>query len=286
MKITKIIVSSVIIIGIIGSASFFIFNPNFIQDPINEEDKGVELIEWSSGKLFNILVNPDDLILVEGKTIPLKATFGLKEELNQTYEKIGFFGEEKKSLFIIPTFTASAYSKNGFYDFYNENCSEQCLTTKIVTENKLDYSSSANSVKILQLLEYDSISDLELHQNPSILKNYDKVIVLHNEYVSKIMFDAITAHKNIVFLYPNSLYGEIELNDSNNKITLVRGHGYPSSDIKNGFNWENENTDPYEFDNECNNWKFYPISNGHMLNCYPEQIIWKNESLLQFLKDL
>lgn len=286
MKITKIIVTSIIIVGIIASISFFIFDQNFIQNPINEEDKGVELIEWSSGKLFNILVNPDDLILVEGKTIPLKATFGLKEELNQTYEKIGFFGEEKKSLFIIPTFTASAYSKNGFYDFYNENCSEQCLTTKIVTENKLDYSSSANSVKILQLLEYDSISDLELHQNPSILKNYDKVIVLHNEYVSKIMFDAITAHKNIVFLYPNSLYGEIELNDSNNKITLVRGHGYPSSDIKNGFNWENENTDPYEFDNECNNWKFYPISNGHMLNCYPEQIIWKNESLLQFLKDL
>jgi hypothetical protein len=286
VKITKIIVTSIIIVGIIASISFFIFDQNFIQNPINEEDKGVELIEWSSGKLFNILVNPDDLILVEGKTIPLKATFGLKEELNQTYEKIGFFGEEKKSLFIIPTFTASAYSKNGFYDFYNENCSEQCLTTKIVTENKLDYSSSANSVKILQLLEYDSISDLELHQNPSILKNYDKVIVLHNEYVSKIMFDAITAHKNIVFLYPNSLYGEIELNDSNNKITLVRGHGYPSSDIKNGFNWENENTDPYEFDNECNNWKFYPISNGHMLNCYPEQIIWKNESLLQFLKDL
>ena len=286
MKITKIIVTSIIIVGIIASISFFIFDQNFIQNPINEEDKGVELIEWSSGKLFNILVNPDDLILVEGKTVPLKATFGLKKELNQTYEKIGFFGEEKKSLFIIPTFTASAYSKNGFYDFYNENCSEQCLTTKIVTENKLDYSSSANSVKILQLLEYDSISDLELHQNPSILKNYDKVIVLHNEYVSKIMFDAITAHKNIVFLYPNSLYGEIELNDSNNKITLVRGHGYPSSDIKNGFNWENENTDPYEFDNECNNWKFYPISNGHMLNCYPEQIIWKNESLLQFLKDL
>ena len=286
MKITKIIVSSVIIIGIIGSASFFIFNPNFIQDPINEKDEKVELIEWSSGKLFNILVDPDDLIIIEGKTVPLKATFGLKKELNQIYKKIGFFDEEIKPLFIIPTFTASAYSKNGFYDYYNESCSEQCLTTKIITENKLDYSSSANSVKILQLLGYDSISDLELHQNPSILKNYDKIIVLHNEYVSKIMFDAITSHKNVVFLYPNSLYGEIELNDSNNEITLIRGHGYPSSDIKNGFDWENENTNPYEFDNECNNWEFYPISNGHMLNCYPEQIIWKNESLLQFLKDL
>ena len=120
----------------------------------------------------------------------------------------------------------------------------------------------------------------------SALKNYDKVIVLHNEYVSKIMFDAITAHKNIVFLYPNSLYGEIELNDSNNKITLVRGHGYPSSDIKNGFNWENENTNPYEFDSGCNSWEFYPISNGHMLNCYPEQIIWQDELLLKTLKEL
>ena len=286
MEITKIIVTSIIIVGIIASTSFFIFDQNFIQNPINEEDKGVKLIEWGSGKLFNILVNPDDLILVEGKTIPLKATFGLKEELNQTYEKIGFFDGAKKPLFIIPTFTASAYSKNGFYDFYNGNCSEQCLTTKIITEDKLDYSSSANSVKILQLLEYDSISDLELHQNPTILKNYDKIIVLHNEYVSKKMFDAITSHKNVVFLYPNSLYGQIELNDSNNKITLTRGHGYPSSDIKNGFNWENENTNPYEFDNECNNWEFYPISNGYMLNCYPEQIIWKNELLLKNLKDL
>ena len=286
MKITKIIVTSIIIIGIITSVSFFIFEPNFIQDSINERDEKGELIVWRSGKLFNILVDPDDLILVEGKTVPLKATFGLKEELKQIYEKIGFFDDKKKPLFIIPTFTASAYSKNGFYDYYNGNCNEQCLTTKIVSEKNLDYSSSANSVKILQLLGYDSISDLELHQNPSILKNYDKIIVLHNEYVSKIMFDAINAHKNVIFLYPNSLYGEIQLNDSKNEITLIRGHGYPNLEIKNGFDWENENTHPYEFDNACDSWEFYPIANGHMLNCYPEQIIWKNEFLLKMLKDL
>ena len=286
MKIIKIIVTSVIIIGIIASTLFFIFESDFTQESINGENEKVELIEWSSGELFSILVDPNDLILVEGKTVPLKATFGLKKELNQTYKKIGFFDEEKKPLFIIPTFTASAYSKNGFYDFYNGNCSEQCLTTKIVTENKLDYSSSANSVKILQLLGYDSISDLELHRNPSILKNYGKIIILHNEYVSKIMFDAITSHKNVVFLYPNSMYVEIELDEVNNKITLIRGHGYPNSDITNGFNWENENTNPYEFDSGCNSWEFYPISNGHMLNCYPEQIIWQDELLLKTLKEL
>jgi len=286
VKITKIIVTSIIIVGIIASISFFIFDQNFIQNPINEEDKGVELIEWSSGKLFNILVNPDDLILVEGKTIPLKATFGLKEELNQTYEKIGFFGEEKKSLFIIPTFTASAYSKNGFYDFYNENCSEQCLTTKIVTENKLDYSSSANSVKILQLLEYDSISDLELHKNPSILNNYDKIILLHNEYVSKKMFDAVTSHNNIIFLYPNALYAEIEVDMSKNEITLIRGHDYPPG-IMNGFNYEiEEKFHEYEYDSTCLDWEFIEFENGHALNCYPEQLIWQNAVLLKALKEL
>ena len=275
-----------IIIGLIISTSYFIFEVNFIQDSINEKDKKVELIEWGSGTLFNILVDPDDLILVKGKTVPLKASFGLKKELNQTYKKLGFFGEEKKPLFIIPTFTASAYSKNGFYDFHNGSCDEGCLTVKIVSEEKLDYSSSANSVKILKLLEYDSISDLELHQNPDIVNNYDKIVVLHNEYVSKKMFDVITSHKNVIFLYPNSLYGEVKVDSIKNEITLIRGHGYPNSDIMNGFDWENENTHPFEFDNKCDNLEFYPISNGFMLNCFPEQIIWKSELLLKSLKDL
>ena len=43
--------------------------------------------------------------------------------------------------------------------------------------------------EILNLLGYDSISDFEL-KNPNILNDYKKIIVLHNEYVSKIMFDA------------------------------------------------------------------------------------------------
>ena len=286
MKIIKIIVTSVIIIGIIASTLFFIFELNFIQESINGKNEKVELIEWGSGELFSILVDPNDLILVEGKTVPLKATFGLKKELNQTYNKIGFFDEEKKPLFIIPTFTASAYSKNGFYDFYKGNCSEQCLTTKIVTENKLDYSSSANSVKILQLLGYDSISDLELHKNPSILNNYDKIILLHNEYVSKKMFDAVTSHNNIIFLYPNALYAEIEVDMSKNEITLIRGHDYPPG-IMNGFNYEiEEKFHKYEYDNTCLDWEFIEIENGYALNCYPEQLIWQNAVLLKALKEL
>lgn len=285
MKLIKIGILTLIII-IIGtiSVSYVTTESDIIETNQNEEK--TELIEWDSGNLFKVLVDPKDIRVIDGESIPLKATFGLKSELAETYNEIGVFDQEDKPLVIIPTFTSSAYAPFGFYDYYNERCGEQCLTVKIVSEDKLDYKSSANGVKILNLLGYDSISDLELHKNPNILNDYKKIIVLHNEYVSKIMFDALTLHKNVVFLYPNALYAEIEIDIPNNQITLIRGHGYPESTIVNGFNWENENTHPYEFDNECNNFEFYKIPNGFMLNCYPEQAIWQNSSLLKALKEL
>jgi hypothetical protein len=285
MKLIKIVILTLIII-ILGtiSVSYFTTESNIIETNQNEEK--TELIEWDSGNLFKVLVDPKDIRVIDGESIPLKATFGLKSELAETYNEIGVFDQEDKPLVIIPTFTSSAYAPFGFYDYYNERCGEQCLTVKIVSEDKLDYKSSANGVKILNLLGYDSISDLELHKNPNILNDYKKIIVLHNEYVSKIMFDALTLHKNVVFLYPNALYAEIEIDIANNQITLIRGHGYPESTIVNGFNWENENTHPYEYDNECNNFEFYKIPNGFMLNCYPEQAIWQNSSLLKALKEL
>lgn len=49
-------------------------------------------------------------------------------------------------------------------------------------------------------------------------------------------------------------------------IILVRGHCYPSSEITNGFDWKFDNMD-FEYDS-CENWKFYEIDNGIMLNCY------------------
>ncbi len=105
-------------------------------------------------------------------------------------------------------------------------------------------------------------------------------------YVTKKMFDAITSHPNVIFLYPNSLYAEISTNYDDNTISLIKGHGYPESSINNGFNWEFENTHPYEYDTKCNDWEFYSITNGVMLNCYPEQIIWKDELFLKKIKDM
>ncbi len=142
-----------------------------------------------------------------------------------------------------------------------------------------------NGAQILKLLNYNFLSDIDVDKNPDILKDFDKVILLHNEYVTKTEFDAITSHPNVIYLYPNALYAEITVNYEQNTITLLRGHGFPEKSIDNGFDWKFDNTRPYEFDRKCENWKFYEISNGKMLNCFPEEQLYKDASLLRSLKN-
>ena len=168
------------------------------------------------------------------------------------------------------------------------------------------YTSSGNALQAFDLLGYDIINDANLDQNPDILKRYHKVIMLHNEYVTRTMFDAVTSHPKVLYLYPNALYAEIDVNYVDNTITLIRGHDYPPEDpVSNGFDWEFENT-PLEYDNTCDNMELYTIvdprsnvgvdiarqgANIHwMANCYPDVIFSIDERvafpLLKAIKDL
>ena len=162
MNLGKIATVSAGIIGITVFSLYFVYEGNSLNNFEDNQDEEIEFIEWPSDGLFKTLVDPNDVIISDGAPFPLKVTFVLKNELAQTYNEIGVFDDDEKSVFIIPIFTASAYLKNGFYDYYSKKCDEKCLTTKITTIDKLDYTSSANSVKVLQLLGYDSISDFEL----------------------------------------------------------------------------------------------------------------------------
>jgi hypothetical protein len=283
----KIITGSAILLAVTIIVYFAYFN--LTQDTSSPKEieniKNTELIEWNTKELFAVFVDPNDIATINGQKIPMKGTFRLKPELTETYAEIGVYDQKNKPLVIIPLFTASAYSQNGFYDFYNGNC-DTCLTTKIVSIDDLGEQSSANAVKVLELLGYDSITDIELDKNPSILSKYEKIIVLHNEYVTQNEFDAITSHPNVIYLYPNALHAKVEIDYDKNTISLIRGHGYPELEIDNGFDWEFDNTRPYEFDKKCDSWEFYDIPNGKMLNCYPEQKIWKDKEFLKALKEL
>jgi len=259
-------------------------NDETIMYEIHKID-GKNLIKYSMNDLFNVYSSIEDLTIVYDKLLTKKGVFKLKPNLGTIYSGIKISDEQSKPLVIIPIFTASANSTNGFYDFYRQWC-ETCTTTTIVSMEKLAYDSSDNAVQVLKLLGYDSITDIELDKNPSLITKYDKIIILHNEYVTKNMFNAITSHPNVIYLYPNALYAEINVDYEKNEITLIRGHNYPETEITNGFDWEYENTHPYEYDTECKNWEFYDIHNGKMLNCYPEHKIWQDELLLKTLKEL
>jgi len=211
--------------------------------------------------------------------------FAFDPEKESLYKDIGNLDKSQNAVFVYPTFTQSAYEEPGFYTYYDKRCDEKCLTTSIYTDFKATYTSSGNAATILSLLGYDFISDMDIDEDPSILQKYDKIILLHNEYVTKKMFDAIINHPKVIYLYPNALYAEIETDYQQNTITLIRGHGYPEKTIDNGFDWEFDNTRPYESDTNCKDWELNEIDNGVMLTCYPEHIIFKDAKLLKAIKD-
>ena len=199
------------------------------------------------------------------------------------YNEVALWNDPQKTVVVFPFFTHSAYSEPGFYTYFRGEC-DDCTTTKI-TAPTLQYTSSGNAYQSLNLLGYSSITDIDVDKDPSILQQFDKVIMLHNEYVTRAMFDAITSHPNVIYLYPNALYAEIEVNYVDETITLIRGHDYPPEDpVTNGFDWEFDNTHPYEFDSLCAEMEFYKIKNGWMTTCYPENIFVRGDQLFQFLK--
>jgi len=213
---------------------------------------------------------------------------GLNPNKMDVYNEVAVWNDPQKTVVVYPYFTAVAYNEPGFYTYFRGEC-DDCTTAKFGTPTIL-YTSSGIGHQALTLLGYPSITDVEIDKNPSILQQFDKVIMLHNEYVTRAMFDAITNHPNVIYLYPNALYAEIEVNYIDETITLIRGHNYPDGSITNGFDWEFDNTHPYEFDSECKSMDIYRIKNGHMTTCYPENVFLKNNEqifkLLKLIKDL
>jgi len=290
MSSKAIFVAGLIIGGIIGGLSVSALIENTEKIPENPvsiyevPNKKLVLISYlfdlivPENMFYKILENPARLKYVASDIVP-------REEYQNFYDDVQVFSEPQNTIMVFPKFTEAAYNEPGFYTYFREECDTRCLTVKI-SDYPSHYTASKNGFKVLTLLGYDSITDVDLAKNPEILTSYDKVILLHNEYVTREMFDAITNHPNVIYLYPNAMMAEVEFNQDANTITLIRGHYYPESQIKNGFDWEYDNTHPYEYDTDCIEWKFYEIPNGRMLNCYPEFLILKDQSFLRGIKDL
>lgn len=204
----------------------------------------------------------------------------------EVIEKLRYSGEDV--LVIIPRFTEAAYGEKGFYNYYDGTCGEECLDIPL-NKGRADRwgSYNANTVQILKELGYPMMSDVDVHYNLMLDKKFltyhDTIILLHSEYVTRELYDAITSHERVIYLSPNALYGEVTYNGLTMK--LVRGHGYPDQSITNGFGWQHENT-PEEYDTDCFMWKFREISNGWQLNCAQEIYTKQNPGILLKVKEL
>lgn len=232
----------------------------------------------NSTSIFETWIKDNDYQIVNGKKIWNKAIFKIDPSKNYDRAK-----SDKKTVVVFPIFTDSAYKEPGFYTYYRSECDKKCLTIKI--QNNFLPQANPNAVQALRLLGYSFITDVDVDKNPAILDKYNKVIILHNEYVTKTEFDAITSHPNVIYLYPNALYAKVKSDYTKNTITLIRGHNYPVKEIRNGFDWKFDNSQ-LEYDTSCKNMQFYKIDNGWMLNCYPENIIHKSMRFLEAIKKL
>ena len=240
----------------------------------------------TSSEIFDVWSYENDVMLEFEKLVTKDIHLILIEENKQLYKDVGVVDQNVNTIVVLPVFTSTAYSENGFYEYFFDRC-ENCTTVKILENNYLLFGQASQmGARVLETLGYKTITDIDLDKNPNILKKFDTVILLHNEYVTQSMFNAIVNHPHVIYLYPNALYAEIEVDYKKNEITLIRGHGYPESTIGNGFDWEFDNTHPYEYDEKCLNWEFYRIPNGEMLNCYPEKALISNIELLKELKKL
>lgn len=203
-------------------------------------------------------------------------------------KRMGYSGESV--LVITPRFTESAYGENGFYNYYDGTCGKQCLSIPL-KDGRADRwgSYSMRLTQFLKYLDYPEISDVDLDKklksDSNYLNQYKTVILLHSEYVTVPLYQAITNHKNIIYMAPNALYGKIDWDGKT--MSLIRGHNYPSFEIRNGFDWQDDNS-LEEYDLGCTLWEFRHISNGYQLNCSAEaafpqkpQIILKMKELIQ-----
>lgn len=189
---------------------------------------------------------------------------------------------DPKAVVIYPILTQIAYQPDGFYPQQKNGTYPQFTTVSMQPFGiNASYVSSINSFKVLQELHYPVITDIDVDLHPDVLKSYDKIVLLHNEYMTKKEFDAIMSHNNVIYLYPNAAYAQVSIDYDKWQMTLIRGHGYKGVD--NGFDYITSSKNEYNLN--CVNWQWEKMPNGMQISCWPEFLILEDRNMLKQIND-
>src|SRR5579864_3525650 len=184
-----IIVIGVVFIGI-SLQSKTSLSSNKTTTTIPPDDNDTDFPTIIEGKQESVYTTQKDLLFNIKITFykndyPLYVNVEKKPELSDFYKQVGYPSVSNDAVVIYPIFTQGAYGNNGFYDYYNKKCDSKCLTLSIPNKFVPTYASSMTASIVLSILNYSYITDVQVDKNPDILKKYHKVIVLHNESVTK-----------------------------------------------------------------------------------------------------
>jgi len=281
-----IMVTLIVFIGSFNSLEFMNPEEPLTVTQIIEDNFINHTIRMENDSMFEIYFTPRDTSRLQ-QNLPVPVD-GMKIEFKQEYSELfQLLKPNPKTVVVYPIFTSGSYQEPGFYTYFRGDCDETCITNVSFNNPVIEYTSSGMTTQILYLLGYEFVTEIDIDKNPKILDNYETVILLHNEYVTKKIFDAISNHPNLIFLFPNALYAEINVDYKDNTMTLIRGHNYPEQSIANGFDYEvEERFHDYEYDTECLTWEFLEFENGHHLNCYPDGMIHTDLNILLKMKEL
>src|SRR3990167_10870377 len=89
---------------------------------------------------------------------------GSQIEINaETIQELRHNGENV--IVLKPKFTESAYSKDGFYAYYNKKCNESCLEIPIRDATKnVGLAYNYNTIKLFKKLNYPIMEDVNIHK--------------------------------------------------------------------------------------------------------------------------
>ena len=79
------------------------------------------------------------------------------------------------------------------------------------------------------------------------------------------------------------MYAEISVDYKSMKMSLVKGHGYPTNDEKNGFGYVT--TTKNEYDLQCKTYAWESMPNGIQPTCWPEFLIQSDRNVLKVIKE-